>query len=202
MKLISAAASPFVRKVRVVLRETGLVQDVEELQVTTSPLATAQQAQAANPLGKIPALIREDGRAIYDSRVITRFLDHRAGAGLYPEDRIWDVLTLEALADGIMDAAVLITYEGRLRPADRQSPEWVGAQWEKVARGVAHVNAGWMDHLSGPIDAGQIALACALGYLDFRHDARNWRRGNDALAAWFATFDSRPSMVETRPGDA
>ncbi len=201
MKLLSAAASPFARKVRVVIREAGLVDAVEEVSVATTPLKTAEDVRAANPLGKIPALIRDDGRAIYDSRVITRFLDAQAGAGLYPDDRIWEVLTLEATADGIMEAAVLCVYEGRLRPEAQQSPDWVAAQWNKAISAVRHINTRWMDHLAGPVDAGQIAVGCALGYLDFRHGDRNWRQGNDALADWFERFDSRPAMVETRPAD-
>lgn len=201
MKLVSSPASPFARKVRVALRETGLTGEVEEVPVATTPLKTSDDVWGVNPLGKIPALIRDDGRAIYDSRVITRFLDARAGAGLYPEDRIWEVLTLEATADGIMEAAILCVYEGRLRVPAQQSPDWVAAQWNKAITAVRHVNDGWMDHLAGPLDAGQIALGCALGYLDFRHGARNWRQGNGALAAWFESFDARPAMAETRPSD-
>jgi glutathione S-transferase len=201
MKLISSPASPFVRKVRAVILETGLTDRVEELRVATTPLATADAARAANPLGKIPALIRDDGSAIHDSRVITRYLDDLAGGGLYPQDRIWDVLTLEATADGIMDAAVLVIYEGRLRPETERSAAWIEAQWAKAARAVHHVNDHWIGHLSGPVDAAQIALGCALGYLDFRHSARDWRRDNAALAEWFGDFSTRPSMAATAPAD-
>lgn len=202
MKLISSPASPFVRKVRVVVLETGQSGEVEELRVATTPLATSPDAMAANPLGKIPALIRDDGRGIHDSRVITRYLDALAGGKLYPEDRIWDILTLEATADGIMDAAILVVYEARLRPEAQRSPDWIDAQWAKAARGVRDINDRWMDHLAGPVDAAQIAVGCALGYLDFRHGPRNWRDGNAALATWFETFGQRPSMAQTRPTDA
>lgn len=201
MKLISSPASPFVRKVRVVVLETGQSAEVEELRVATTPLATAPEAMKANPLGKIPALVRDDGRSIHDSRVITRFLDARTGGRLYPEARIWDVLTLEAIADGIMDAAILVIYEGRLRPQGEQSATWAEAQWAKAARAVHHVNDHWTGHLAGPVDAGQIAMGCALGYLDFRHSARDWRRDNPALAQWYADFCARPSMVATAPAD-
>ena len=98
MQLISSPISPFVRKVRVLLHETGLAGQVEELPVATTALATAPEAMAANPLGKIPALLRADGPAIYDSRVICRFLDSQGTGRLYPDSRIWEVLTLEALA--------------------------------------------------------------------------------------------------------
>lgn len=199
MKLIAADASPFVRKVRVVVRETGQAGSVEEVQVMTTPVATADAVKAANPLGKIPALILDDGRTLYDSRVITRYLDSRAGAGLYPEDRLWDVLTLEATADGILEAAVLMVYEGRVRPEDKQFAGWVEAQWEKAIRSVDAINESWMDLLSGPINAAQIAVGCALGYLDFRHPDRDWRGDNPALAVWFAEFGARPAMQDTRP---
>lgn len=201
MKLIMAPASPFVRKVRALIRETGQTGDVEEVHVATTPVATAEEVKAANPLGKIPALIPDHGRAIYDSRVITRYLDARAKAGLYPEDRLWDVLTLEATADGIMESAVLMVYEGRVRPAEFQYDGWIEAQWAKAARAVKAINDDWMGHLSGPLHMGQIAVGCALGYLDFRHASRDWRAGNADLAAWFAAFDERAAMRDTRPSD-
>ena len=199
MKLISAAASPFVRKVRVLLRETGQTDDVEEITVATSPLATADEARAANPVGKIPALIRPDGVALHDSRVITRYLDARANAGLYPEARIWEVLTLESMADAIMDAAVSISYEGRLRPPEHQSQDMMDAQWGKVVSALNVINERWMSHLAGPLDASHIAVGSALGYLDFRHDARHWRKGVDALDDWYAVFSERDSMKATAP---
>ncbi|SHK34216.1 glutathione S-transferase [Shimia gijangensis] len=201
MKLVSASASPFVRKVRVLLHETGQTDEIELLDVKTTPVTTADDVKAANPVGKIPALIRENAPALYDSRVICRFLDDRAKANLYPEPILWDVLTLEATADGIMDAAVLVTYEGRLRAPELQDDTWREGQWAKVARSVAALNTRWMSHLAGPLDMGQISAACALGYLDFRHDARKWRRGNDALAAWYEEFAKRDSMIGTAPTD-
>ena len=201
MKLIYSGASPFVRKVVALIHETGQVDDVELVGVKTTPVNTATEAAAANPLGKIPSLVRDDGPAIYDSRVITRYLDARKRAGLYPEARLWEVLTLEATADGIMEAAVLVTYEGRVRPSEEQSETWVNAQWAKAASAVKVVNDRWMSHLNGPMDMSHIAVGCALGYLDFRHDARNWRAGNDALAAWYSEFATRDSMVASAPSD-
>jgi glutathione S-transferase len=199
MKLISSPLSPFVRKVRVLLIETGLADQVEVLNVSTSPLDADPQAAAANPLGKIPALIREDGPALYDSRVITRYLDAQSGGRFYPESRLWEVLTLEATADGIMEAAVLMIYEERYRPEGLRHAPWVEGQWAKAARALTAVNARWMSHLAGPLDMSQIAIGCALGYLDFRHAARNWRADNPALADWYARFSTRDSMVRTAP---
>lgn len=197
MQLIMSPASPFARKCRVLIRETNLMDTVKEVSVTTTPLATPPEVISANPLGKIPALIRSDGPALYDSRVITRFLDDHAGAGLYPTARQWEVLTLEATADAIMEAAVLMTYEGRLRSEAQQSPDWIEAQWDKADRAIRAVNDRWMSHLQGPMDMSHIAVACALSYVDLRHDKRNWRAGNLALGDWHADFASRPSMEAT-----
>ncbi len=199
MQLLISPASPFVRKARDLLREADLMHRVEEVVVSTTPLNSAPEVIAANPIGKIPALLRPDRPAIYDSRVITRFLDDLAGANLYPQSRIWEILTLEATADAIMDAAVSMAYEKRLRPEDEQSQDWIEAQWAKAARGIAAVNSRWMSHLTGPLNIGQIGMACALSYIDLRHDARGWRIENAALAAWHAEFAARDSMIATAP---
>jgi len=199
MQLLISPASPFVRKVRVLIREANLMDTVEEVDVSTTPMNSAPDVVAANPIGKIPALIRADGPSIYDSRVITRFLDDLAGADLYPQSRIWEILTLEATADGIMDAAVSMAYEARLRPQEKQSSEWIEAQWTKATRGIAAVNSRWMSHLTGPLNIGQIGMACALSYVDLRHNDRGWRNGNEALTDWHADFAARDSMVATRP---
>lgn len=198
MKLIMSPPSPFARKARVMLRETGLIDRVEEVEVSTSPMKSDAQILAANPLGKIPALVRADGPAIYDSRVITRYLDDMADSNLYPTIRLFEVLTLEATADAIMDVAVAMVYDARFR-ADQQSPEWTEAQWTKVARALEAINSRWMSHLNGPLDMAQIAVSCALSYLDLRHDARNWRAGNDALAKWQTEFEARDAMQATKP---
>lgn len=196
MKLIMSPPSPFARKVRVMLRETGLIDRVEELHVATSPLDSNAQAVAANPLGKIPALIRADGPSIYDSRVITRYLDDMADANLYPTTSLYEVLTLEATADELMVVTVGMIYGERYR---KDSPEWIEGQWAKAARAIEAINTRWISHLNGPLTMAQIAVSCALSYVDLRHDARNWRYGNDALSQWQATFEARPSMLETKP---
>lgn len=199
MHLIMSPPSPYARKCRVMLRETGLIERVEEVQVSSSPLKSAAEILAANPTGKIPALVRADGPAIYDSRVITRYLDDQADAGLYPARSLYELLTLEATADAIMDATVGMVYEVRLRPETRQSPEWLEAQWGKADRAIAAINSRWMSHLTGPLNAAQIAVGCALAYVDFRHADRNWQAGNEMLAKWQADFAARPAMVETNP---
>lgn len=200
MKLYSSPSSPFARKVRVLLHETGQVDDVALVEVATTAVAPSEELRAQNPLAKLPALSRDEGPAIYDSRVICAFLDDRAKAGLYGSgDAQWELKTLEATCDGILDAAVLMVYEGRVRPEDKQFDGWVEAQWSKVAGGLAAIDARWMSHLEGPLNIGQIGLGCALGYIDYRHDARNWRGIAPALATWYETFATRPSMEATAP---
>lgn len=196
MQLIMSPPSPFARKARVLLRETGLIERIEELQVSSTPLNSAPEILAANPLGKIPALIRADGPAIYDSRVITRYLDDMADSNLYPKGSLYEVLTLEATADAIMDATVGMIYGERYRD---DAPDWSDAQWAKAARGIEAINSRWMSHLRGPLNMAQIAVSCALSYVDLRHDARNWRAGNEALAAWQADFEARDAMQATKP---
>ncbi len=202
LTLYQSPASPYVRKVVVLLHETNQLDDVTLKQATGTPLEPGSLPVGVNPLGKIPTLERAEGCSLYDSRVICRFLAERATKGprLYPEgQRLWEVLTLEATAEGILDTAVPMRYEVALRPEDKQSSEWLEAQWAKIARSLDALESRWMGHLAGPLCMGQIATGCALGYLDFRHDARNWRQGRPALAAWYARFAERPSMQATTP---
>ena len=200
MRLYFSPTSPYVRKVMVLLHEIGQVGAVERVSGSGSPVDPGTAPLEANPLGKVPALERADGPALYDSRVICRYLDDRAKAGLYPAGaRLWDTLTVEATGDGILDAALLMVYEGRIRPEELRFAPWVEGQWAKVARALDALETRWIAHLEGPLDAGQIAVGCALGYLDFRHDARGWRAGRPRLAAWYAGFADRPSMKATVP---
>ena len=199
MRLIYSPASPFVRKVVVLMHEAGLSDKVTLNPVATTALNTADDARAANPLGKIPALVRDGDSTIFDSRVICRYLDDLAGSNLYPADRLWDVLTLEALADGIMESAVSIVYEVRLRPENEQSPAWIDAQWSKVTHALAALEANQFAAATGDVNMGQLAVACALGYLDFRHEGRNWQADFPKLAAWQQQIGQRASMMATTP---
>lgn len=200
MKLFHSPASPFVRKVVVLLHELDKAEEVDLATITSTAFASDEGLAASNPLAKLPALVRDNGTTLYDSRVITAFLNDLYGGKMYPGGASrWETLALEATGDGIMDSAVSMAYETRLRPKDMQYGDWIEAQWTKVARAISALNARWMSHLSGPVDMGHISVACALSYVDFRHDARNWRAGNDALAQWHADFDSRPSMQATKP---
>jgi glutathione S-transferase len=199
MKLLTGPTSPFARKVAVVLHELGTADSVQMQVVTTTPINTAPEVAAANPLGKIPALIRKDGGTLYDSRVICRYLDAQGGGTLYPETRLWEVLTLEATGDAIMDAGIAMIYEVRMRPEAKQWDGWIDAQWAKIERAMDALENRWTGHLSGPLDMGQISVACALSYIDFRQGDREWRGARPQLAAWFAKFDQRESMQKTRP---
>lgn len=202
MKLIYNPASPFVRKVWLVLIETGQIDDVEMVEVVTTAVNTAEEARKANPLGKIPALVLDDGSTLYDSRVICRYLDERAQSGLYRSDDIWSLQTLEATADGIMEAAVLMVYEHRIRPEEMVYQPWLDAQWQKIERALPAISDRWQNELNGPMHIGHIAVAAALGYLDFRHPDRKWRDGNPELAEWFAGYSQRPAMLATQPPGA
>lgn len=199
MKLHTNPASPFCRKVEVVMLETGQREGVEDIFAVGSAVDPSRMPTHINPLGKIPVLVPDEGPAIYDSRVICQYLSERAGATLYPRARLWEVLTLEALGDGISDAAVLMVYEGRTRPEEKRHSPWVEGQWAKIERSLDVLENEWMAVLSGPLNAGQISVACALAYLDFRHGDRDWRPGRDKLATWHAAFAQRDAMQATKP---
>lgn len=201
MKLFNNPASPFARKARALLHEADQTGKVEIVDALGSPMDSSNMPIDHNPLGKIPTLVTDGGDAIYDSRVITRYLDSAFGSGLYPgEPGIWKTLTLEATADGIMDAAILMVYEGRCRPEGMVFKDWVEAQWQKAVRGLDAIEERWMGYLAGEVDMAHVAVGCALGYVDFRHSARNWRDGRPNLAAWNEEFSARDSMRLTAPG--
>lgn len=200
LKLHHSPTSPYVRKVVILLYETGQLEDVELVYAMGTPLEPGSLPVSKNPLGKIPALERPDGPALFDSRVICQYLDHRAGGKLYPKPpQLWDTMTLEAAADGILDAALLMVYEARLRPEDIQFPDWVDSQWAKITRTLDALETQWADHLNGPLDMGQIAVGSALGYLDFRHNDRDWRNERSVLSDWYSGFSARSSMQATMP---
>lgn len=203
MKLMHAAASPFVRKCMVLLEEAGQRDAVEIVDGMGSPVAPNDDVLAANPVGKIPCLILDDGSSVYDSRVITRYLDSKFNLGMYPQgDAAWKTLTLEAHADAMLDAAILCVYEIRCRDAAHHSPEWVDGQRRKVTGGLDALENHWMSHLEGNTDIGHIGVGCALDYLDFRAEMggfSDWRENRPKLSAWGKSFAERPSMKATVP---
>lgn len=201
MQLFTSPTTPFGRKIMVLIHEFGLLDQISISQVSGNPMDPGTMPVAQNPLGKIPTLVLADGTAIYDSRVISRYLDAHFGLGVYPTGaKLWPVLTQEAAADGLIESAVLMAYEMRLRPAHMQFAPWTEGQWAKVSRALDMFAARAADF--GAFDMPQIGLACALGYLDFRHDARGWRQGRENLAAWYAGIAARPSLLATQPPTA
>lgn len=195
--LRSSPASPFGRKVKIAAAILGLSHRIEVVMADTNDPADALRKQ--NPLGKIPALIPEDGEAIYDSAVILEYLDAMAGGGrLIPASgqARFRALTQQALADGVMEAAILQVYETRWRLPGMRSAKWTDYQAEKVARALAVVEAA--PPASQARDVGAIALACALGYLDLRFEGK-WRDGHQRLVAWLAAFaEAVPAFEATR----
>ncbi|MBG0839975.1 glutathione S-transferase [Ectopseudomonas toyotomiensis] len=200
MQLIYAAASPFARKVRVLAAETGLLDRIELLDTAVLPTTLNERVNALNPLGKIPVLLTDDDQVLYDSRVICEYLDTlHTGAKLLPSGAArWQVLRLAALADGLMDAALLARYERGVRPAELQWAAWLDGQLGKVQRSLAELERQ-VERLQGPLDLGQIGVACALGYLDFRFADLDWRAAHPGLAAFQQTFAQRASMLASAP---
>lgn len=202
MKLMYAPASPFVRKVRVTAIELGLDGEIELVPTEVAPgKPNGAYARDCNPLRKIPALVTDDGTAIYDSTVICEYLDARAGGGrLIPasgDDR-WRVLTLNALAQGMCEAAVLIRYETFLRPEESRWPTWVDDQWDKIWSGLNFFE-GTPQSLEKPLSLAQLGLGCLLGYLEFRFSGVDWRGDLPNLATWYDVLAERDSFVSTDP---
>ncbi len=195
--LRSSPASPFGRKVKIAAALLGLTDRIEIVLADTTNANDSLRAQ--NPLGKIPALILEDGSVLYDSPVIVEYLDWLAGGGkIIPpaSDRRFEVLTLQALADGIMDAALLQIYETRFREPGQYVAKWLEHQAAKVDRSLGTLEASPPE--PGAQDVGAIALACALGYLDLRF-AGLWRAEHPRLSAWLETFaQATPAFAKTR----
>ncbi|WP_060483589.1 glutathione S-transferase [Pseudomonas sp. NBRC 111119] len=202
MTLFHAPLSPFVRKVMVVLHETGQLQRVQLHTVNISPVSGDAQLNQGNPIGKIPALRLDDGTVLHDSRVICEYLDQQhVGQPLLPREGSarWRRMTLASQADAIMDAAVSSRYESFLRPEDKRWGGWLEAQAEKIRRSLANLEQEHLAELASGFDLAAIGLSCALGYLDLRQPEFGWRERQPGLAAWYAEVSLRPSMVATAP---
>ncbi|MBP1126506.1 MULTISPECIES: glutathione S-transferase [Pseudomonas] len=202
MTLFHNPASPFVRKVRVLLIETGQQDRVALHDCVPTPVSPDAQVVQGNPVGKIPALRLADGSRLHDSRVILDYLDHQhVGNPLIPRDGSarWRRLTLASMADGILDAAVLTRYELALRPVEKHWAAWLDEQRIKIRRTLAELEQDAMAELASHFDIAAISVACALGYLDFRHPDLQWRADNPRLAQWYAEVSQRPSMLQTQP---
>jgi glutathione S-transferase len=199
MKLYYSPTSPYVRKVSVVALETGLEASIERIAINVQ--APDPAFVAANPLAKVPALITDDGLVLFDSPVICEFLDSlHGGRRLFPdqEPERWQALRGQALADGILEAAVLCRIES-LRPEAKRWPEWTDRQWGKVTRALDVLEAEVAVGRDEPPTIGDIAVGCALGFLDFRFPQADWRQARPQITAWYEAFAARPSMQATVP---
>lgn len=196
--LRSSPPSPFGRKIKIAAAVLGLSDRIQiEMTDTNDP---ADSIRRQNPLGKIPALVLEDGMVLFDSPVILEYLDTLAGGGrIIPREgrARWEVLRMHALADGIMDAALLQVYEKRFRPTELQFAKWTDYQEEKITRALDVLEVA-LPALTATPDIGQIALACALGYLDLRFEGR-WRERYPKLVKWLDDFAAQtPSFAATK----
>lgn len=199
MKLVASLTSPYARKIRVALAEKSLPFELE----VDIPWLADTRVPDYNPLGKVPALVADDGELWFDSPVIAEYLDTLAGPLLLPADRAaaLPVRQAEALADGITDAAVAAFLEG-MRPAERQDPAAIARQLGKIERGLAALEqrvAQRKGCAGEALNLADIAIGCTLGYLDFRFAHLGWRAGHPQLAAWAAGLLARPSFVATAP---
>jgi glutathione S-transferase len=198
MKFHYAAASPYARKAHATAIETGMVDKLE--MEPTSPWTDPEGYRDINPVGKVPALVRDDGPALYQSNIICEYFDAHGDNKVYPASGAerWTAMRQLAAADGILDASVLIRMEGMFHEGDAISQKLIDRQELSVAAALDQLEDE-ADDLNGPVTIGQIAVACALGYRDFRFEEVNWRRDRPKLAAWFETFSKRDSIAGTDP---
>ncbi len=201
MKLIGSLTSPYVRKVRVVMAEKKLDYEL----ILENVWAAETKIQDSNPLGKVPCLVMEDGGAMFDSRVIVEYLDTLTPVGklIPPNGRERaEVKCWEALADGVLDAGILVRLERTLRPESQQSPEWIKRQLDKVNAGLKAMSAGLKDtpYCTGnAFTLADVAVGCALGWLSFRFPEIDWRGEYPNLAKLFDKLAERPSFKDTIP---
>ncbi|MBB3181038.1 glutathione S-transferase N-terminal domain-containing protein [Variovorax sp. Sphag1AA] len=196
MKLKFGPNSPYVRKVMVLAIELGLEGRIEKELVNHSPYEPDQGVLAINPLGKIPAFVTDEGMALFDSDVICEYLSVLAGDTVwFPAERSarWHALRYNALANGLLEAAQLVRLE-QVRPVAFRYGNWVQAQTAKVLRAIASLES----KPPAGVDIGSIAVACALGWLDYRFAELAWREAAPQLAEWFGEFSGRVSFASTR----
>lgn len=199
MRLYTSVTSPYARKVRAV----ALLLDLPLEEIEVAPFERPDALLAINPLSKVPSLVLDDGTAVNDSPVIVQALDHLSGGRLLPADPVarLAVLGAEALADGILDAALSLTLERR-RPADQQSAAALDRHQGAIQRALDAIDRTEWSRWSGlPSDLPGIALVSALEYLDLRHrDLIDWRAGHPTLVAVHDAWSARRELVATRPG--
>ena len=204
MKLTYSPASPFARKVRIAAIELGLIDKIELVPATVAPGTPNDDYQRITPLKKLPVLILKNGDVILDSYVIVEYLDELAGGGkLIPAsgpDR-WRVKSDHSLLQGMLDSMLLCRYERMVRPQGLQWQGWADDHWNRAWSGMARFDKK-PDVLSRPLDIVQIALACVLGYADFRYTDCGWREAYPNLAAFNERMLKRPSIQISVPPKA
>lgn len=200
MKLHYSPASPFARKVMMAAAEVGLLDRLAIVPVTVLPTAPNATVAVLNPLMQVPTLEFDDGTALYDSRVICEYLDVLGNGTLFPREgqRRWDALRTNALADGIMNAALLIRYEVTARPEALRWDAWITGQRLKITQGLDHFEAH-PPAAGEALDIGGVAVACALGYLGFRFADDRWLDRRPTLKAWYDAIAQRDSFARTVP---
>jgi glutathione S-transferase len=199
MKIYGDVISPFVRMTLVTAHEVGLGGRVEHVKETVTPTQANPKLTALSPIGKIPVLETDHHHPIYDSRVIIEYLCHVAGnSSLIPDDGVkrFRVLTLLALGQGIAEAAVSHRYETAVRPKAHQWEAWTERQLQRIRDGLDALDRDW-EQVLAEVNAGSVAAAVALSYLDYRMPDLNWRTGRARLAAFHEAFSARDSMVKT-----
>ena len=195
MKLFFSPNSPYVRKCLVTADELGLADLIELLPGSPHPVVRDQSIVVNNPLGKIPTLITKDGQSLYDSRVICEYLNSVGQGNLIPVENSlrWEALTLQALGDGILDAALLIRYETNVRPESLRWPDWINGKLDAI-----HTSLIYLDKHSKlfeqSIHLGLLTIGCALWYLDLRYPELDWRKKYPELAIASEAVLNRPSM--------
>jgi glutathione S-transferase len=184
MKILYSPASPYSAKVRMAAHHCGFDFESVIVDTNTDPAILTN----SNPLGKIPALIDDRGRNVYDSRAIMQYLDRESGRKLYPRnaEKRSDAEILEALCDGTMDCLLAIVYEQRFRPEEKLHQPWIDRQWSKVERALDQLNSH-LPRTSKNLHGGHFALAGLLGYLALRFDGK-WERGRSKLKNWPQKF--------------
>ncbi len=199
LKLHYSPLSPYARKVLLLAHERGLADQVELVQTAVSPTQPNDGYVVTNPLGKVPALDLGNGEALYDSRVIVAYLDQLPGGPRFIPDGAarWPAERMQALGDGICDAALLVRYEV-LRPEAVRHQDWIQGQRRKIFQSLDHLEAHAGD-LAAPVHIGHFAVGAAIGYCYFRDVAGDILDGRPKVAAWFKAFSERPSMVATKP---
>jgi len=203
MKLHWSPRSPYVRKVMVAAYETGLAARIERMRSVVATSKANPEVMRDNPLGKIPTLITDDGRVLFDSSVICEYLDGlHAGPKLFPAqgDARWQALRWHALGDGMLDTLIL-WRNVRDEPAEKRNADWLAVFELKLRNSLAVIEREVPQLELAPFGIGQITLGCALGYLDYRFADLGWRNGHPRAAAWFGSVSLRPSMRQTVPAD-